>query len=382
MKDIAGLIAKAAEKTGFRRDFFKEENIPTDSSNIVVIPFFGDLRSIFILSTFLLHRYKEQDRPSKYIIFCSWPGFAPLFPYVDEYWSIENDSHVKKLYSSANGFENDSELVGHYYRNLNQYFFEDVVDVAAQFTPYYNRGLTDAFWQKYKQIKRFLPVVPSSAVIGKDFNKDFAEKGGFKILVYPSMYMTNWHNNQTRLLSIPKDFWSVLIKRLLAEKFMPVICKSFMTHDLSADFSNSCIYFSETDMGSVLSAMRMTGCVLDVFNGVSRLALAARTPCVILDERTKYVGLKEYEIDDLCGLDIPKKYIFSFSTIIDGGNAASWDFDIFNSVIIKLNDFLPNLDRNLLPSTGQSLETVSYDLVRNRKLKRIGTRLLKIPKDD
>jgi hypothetical protein len=382
MKDIAGLIAKAAEKTGFQRDFFKEENIPTEASNITVIPFFGDLRTLFILSAFLLHRFKEQDKPSKYIILCSWPGFGALFPYVDEYWSIQNESHVKKLYPSANGFENNNELIGHYYRNLNQYFFEDVVEVAAQFTPYYERGLTDSFWHKYKQIKRFLPGVPSSAVIGKEFNKDFAEKGGFKVLIYPSSHITNWNNNQTRLMPVSKDFWSALIKRLLAERFVPVICKGFMTHDLSSEFSKSCVYFSETDISKVLSVMRMTGCVLDVFNGISRLALAAKTPYVVLDERTKYVGLKEYEIDDLCGSDIPKKYIFSFSTIIDGGNAASWDFDIFNSIVIKLNEFLPSLDRNLLPSTGQSLEVVSYDLVRDRKLKRIGTRLLKVPKDE
>lgn len=382
MKDIAGLLAKAAEKTGFQRDFFKEENIPTDSSNIVIIPFFGDLRSLFVLSTFLLHRYKEQDKPSKYIIFCGWPGFASLFPYVDEYWSIANESHVKKLYLTVDGFGNDGELVGQYCRNLNQYFFEDVVDVAAQFSPYYKGGLTDEFWNKYKQIKRFSPEVPSSALIGKEFNKDFAEKGGFKILVYPSTHIVNWHNNSVRAIPVPKDFWAALISRLLASRFMPVVCKSFMTHDLSAEFSKNCIYFSDMDMGKVLSVMRMTGCVLDVFSGISRLALAAKTPCVILDERTKYVGLKEYEIDDLCGYDIPKKYIFSFSTIIEGGNAASWDFDILNSVVIKLNEFLPSLDRNLLPSTGQSLEIVSYDLVRSRKLKRLGTRLLKVPKDD
>lgn len=101
-----------------------------------------------------------------------------------------------------------------------------------------------------------------------------------------------------------------------------------------------------------------------------------------MDERLRYVNLKEYEVDDLCGINIPKKYIFSFSTIIDGGNENSWNFDIFNSVIVKLNDFLPLIDKDRLPSTGQRLEFVSYDLVRSKKLQRIGTRLLKVPKDE
>ncbi len=94
MKDIAGLISKAAEKTGFCREVFDLNNIPTEPSNIMVLTFYGDIRSLFILSSFLLHRYKDQDKPSKYIILCSWPGFSCLFPYVNEYWSIQNESHI------------------------------------------------------------------------------------------------------------------------------------------------------------------------------------------------------------------------------------------------------------------------------------------------
>ena len=382
MKDIAGLIAKAAEKTGFQRDTFKADNIPTDPSNITVAPFFGDIRSSFILSSLLLHRYKEQDKPSKYLIVCGWPGLSCLFPYVDEYWSIQNDSHAKKLYLNATGFTNKSELVGQYYRNLNQYFFEDVVSLDTQFQPYYDKCLTNDFWGKYKQVKRFLPSVPSSATLSKEFNREFMEKGGYKIFVYPITTVVNWHNNYCRQINVSKDFWIALIKRLLKERYLPVIYKNFNTYDLSAEFSKSCIYFSDVEVSKMLTVMRMTGCVLDIFSGISRFSLAARTPFLCVDERARYVGLKEYEIDDLCGITIPKKYNFSFSTIIEGGTVASWDFDVFNSIIIKLQDFLPIIDKENLPPTGQSLEQVSYDLVRDRKLQRIGTRLLKMPKDE
>src|SRR6516164_960318 len=104
MKDIAGLLAKAAERTGFKREYYKEENIPTDVSNITIAPFFGDIRSIFVLSSLLFHRYKEQDKPSKYLILCSWPGFASLFPSADEYWSLESDIHIKKMLGETVGF--------------------------------------------------------------------------------------------------------------------------------------------------------------------------------------------------------------------------------------------------------------------------------------
>lgn len=265
MKDISGLIAKAAEKTGFKRDVFNAENIPTDSSNIMIVSFFGDLRSLFILSSIFLHRYKEQDKPSKYIILCSWPGFSSFFPYIDEYWSIQSDLHVRKIYPQASGFNNKSEVIGQYYRNLNQYFFEDLVSLDEQFAPFYNNGLTDAFWDKYKKIKVFLPSVPSSAFIGKDFNKEFTEKGGYKVLIYPATHITCWNNNQSRLTPVPKEFWTALINKLLKERYVPVVCKSVFTHDLSSEFSNSCIYFSEVDMGKIMSVMRLTGCVFWTF---------------------------------------------------------------------------------------------------------------------
>ena len=269
MKDIAGLITKAAEKTGFQRDYFNNDNIPTEAANISVAPFFGDIRSFFILSSLLLHRYKEQDKPSKYHIVCGWPGFAALFPYVDEYWSIQSDPYIKKIYPSVSGFSNKNELISQYYRNLNQYFFEEVVPLDTQFLPYYDRGLTDAFWSKYKYVKRFLPSVPSSALFSKDFNRDFIEKGGYKLFLYPVTHINNWHNNSCRLIHAPRNFWVALINRLLKEGFLPVICKGFGTYDLSAEFSRSCIYFSETDISKIMTVMRMTGCVLDVFSGIS-----------------------------------------------------------------------------------------------------------------
>ena len=288
----------------------------------------------------LLHRYKEQDKPSKYLIFCSWPGFSCFFPYVDEYWSIQND--CKKIYENSTGFYNKNELICQYYRNLNQYF-EDVTNLDSQFAVYYNRGLTNDFWNKYKRSKLFLPAIVSSAYLNKDFTREFVEKNGYKVLVYPSMYINSWNNNQSNIRSISKDFWSHLIKKLISENFVPVVCKSFLTYDLSGEFNQSCIYFSETDINKVLTIMRMSGCVLDIFTGISRYALAARAPFVCVDERAKYVGLKEYEIDDLCGLNLPKKYIFSFSTIIDGGTAPSWDADILNLVVMKLKIFYQEL---------------------------------------
>ena len=163
---------------------------------------------------------------------------------------------------------------------------------------------------------------------------------------------------------------------------MPVIWQNYMSYDISPEFVGRCIFVVEKDIIRVLSSVRATGCVLDVFNSLSRLSIMARCPFLAVDERSRYSNLKEYEIDDLCGTNIPHEYIYTFSTIITDGGPLSWNQDIFPSVIQKLNTFLPLLDRDTWPSTGESCEVISYKKnVRVVKQKKIGTHFIKIPKD-
>jgi len=162
---------------------------------------------------------------------------------------------------------------------------------------------------------------------------------------------------------------------------VPVLWKHPLAYDLSSEFTNECIHIVDKDIGRAMAAMRAVGCVLDVFTGVSRLAIAARCPFVSCDERSRYVAVKEYELDDLCSVNIPKQYIFSFSTIIEGGNPTVWNHGLFNNVIHRMNEFLPGLDRESWPPTSESTDIVPYETVRRRTTKRIGAKLLKIPKE-
>lgn len=379
--DVSGFLNKAAEKTGFVRDVFKEENIPTDPSRITVVPFFGDIRSLFVLSSILLNRVRSEERSSKYLIVCSWPGFGCLFPYADEYWSIQDESVLAQLYASAKRFSNNSDIASSYYRSLNQHFFEDVIIPSEYFKGIYDYGIMDGFWKKYKKISRTLPNVSSSASLGKIFNRDLNAKGGYKVFICPSLFANNFSLKNVEQVRFTKDFWITLIKVLIQNRFVPVIHKGFLSYDLSSDFGDQCIYFNSNDFSEVLSAMRATGLVLDVFNGTSRLAVAARCPFIAVDDRSRYSSLKEYEIDDLCAKNLPKQYLFSFSTIITDGNPTNWGPNLISGIIAKLNAFVPDLDRDTWPSTGESTEFVSYDSIRKKKLKKIGTRLLKVPKD-
>lgn len=376
--DVAGFLQKAADKSGFVRERYDERSIPTDNSNICILPFFGDIRSLFILSSLILRRFREEERGSKYFILASYPGFQHLFPFVDEYWAVQDENILLKLYSNAARFKNKSELTHIYYRSLNQYFFEDVIDIE-QFINYYDYGLTNNFWIKYKQVKKYLPSVPSSANLGKNFNKELSSYGGYKVFVYPCIHLSSWKLNDNYQIQTNKLFWLRLIERLIQEKFVPVIYSNYLTYNISNDIQEKCIFTNEKDIGKILSIMRATGFVLDVFSGISRLAIAARCPYLVVDERARYSALKEFEIDDLCGRGLNKQYIFSFPTIIDG-SPETWDHSIIDNIICRLHETLPTLDRDEWPSTGEINEIVSYDVVRSKKVKKLGTHLIKIAK--
>lgn len=380
MSSVIDFLKRASDRTNFHRERFEEKKIPTDFSNLIIMPFFGDLRSMMVLSSFLLQRYRQEVKGSKYFILASWPGFQGLFPYVDEYWSFDDLPRLKQFYEVSDGFRNKSDIFTTCVRNLNE-FFRDVIDYR-DLLPYYNNGFENEFFEKFNTTKRFLPFVPSSSALGKDFNRDLSTKAGYKVFIHPSLFAKQWNVGKSQNIRTKKEFWIGLVDKLLANNFVPVIWQNYLSHDISQDFTDRCIFVGESDIVRVLSAMRSTGCVLDVFNSLSRLSILARCPFVAVDERSRFINLKEHEIDDLCTKYIPKEYIFSFSTIISDGNVTNWNQDIFQSILKKLDVFQDQLNRDEWPSTGEFTEVVPYkDFVQVKKQKRLGTRFIKINRD-
>jgi len=373
MSDIAEFLKRAAKRTGFKRQFYIEKNIPTDPSNIIAMPFFGDLRSTFILSSLFLKSYKEAN-PNQYIILCSWPGMQSLFPYVDEFWTLEDESVIKSLATGANNFYNDSTLATELTRSL--------IEVFNVFTPkdilqFYNKGFTKKYWDDFGEVKRFLPEVPSANLISADFKSQLNNRVGKKILIYPATRMRSWQSGKTVYLPIHKEFWSALIERLIEDGYQPVVYQNWFTYDMSKEFVDRCMYLVPKNITDLLAAFREIGFVLDVHTGISKLAIAARCPFLSVTERQIFIEEKDFEIDDLCTEGLPKQYIFSFSTQLMVGGAEDWDVSVLSNVAARLKEFLPQIEFDLLPSTTTSYQPVSYNCVRQRKSKRLGSAFIK-----
>lgn len=380
MTEVGDFLKRAADHNGFHRDRFEEKRIPTDHSNLIIMSFWGDIRSMCVASSLLMHRYCQEMKGSKYFILASWPGFQGLFPYVDEYWSLTDDANLKKFYEPAEELRNKSDLSIIHLRNLNE-FFRNVIDYR-ELLPFYKNGLTNSFFSKFQETKVFLPFIPSATVLGKEFSRELAVKPGYKVFIHPSLFCKQWVAGRSKNVKSKKEFWIELVKKLLDNNYIPVIWQNNFSHDISQDFIDRCIFIGEQDIVRALSAMRATGCVLDIFNNLSRLAILARCPFVSIDERSRNSNQKEYEFDDLCGFKVPKEYIYTFSTIVTDGISNNWNHDIFPSILNKLDKFMPLLDRDTWPSTGEFMEVVSYKKnVRKIKAKKLGVRLLKINKD-
>ncbi len=371
-------LKRAAEKTGFVRSVYVDNNVPTNPEDIVVVHFFGDLRSEVVLSSLVLNRFKEELKGSKYMILCGWGGHQALFPYVDEYWS-PRERDWDKLSAGALGFDNDSEVYVGQRQNLN-YFFRNLIDME-EIKEFYDCGFTTKFIQRLGLIRRFLPLVPSASYLSAYFNQEIVNRPGFKVLIMPSKCGRGIKDRYLTKVKASQEFYDCLVERLISSGYCPVILQNHATYDLSGKFHDKAICIQEEDFGKVLGMMRATGCVLDLFGGLSRLAIMARTPFVAVDERERFRCEKESQIDDLCADKLLRQYIFGFSTIIGAGDSQSWNASLFDQVVVKLNLVMKMIDRNSLPSTLESVVEMPFSMLREQSIKKMSTKFIKVPKD-
>jgi len=380
MFNVSEIIKRSCEKLNINRVVFNDKKVPTSIENVVVFPFFGDMRSSFILSSLILRRIKEESKGSKYFILLSWPGYESLYPYVDEYWTIEDESALEKLRSQVEGFENLSSYYTLLLRSLNEWFYE--ILTSADLSIYYDNVFKKDFFERFKHVKVSLPTINSSAFLGMDFARHIGNRD-LKVFIYPSKEVNSWRMGKNEKMKVDKDFWIALANTLIDNNFYPVIYRDLFCHDISLDVNEDCLHIWDQDLSKVLAAIRATGFVIDFFNGISRLAICARTPYLCFDERNRYNNTKEYEIDDLCGRSITKEYIFSFATIINSQDKSNWKYSLLDSTIAKLNKVFPSVaDRDSWPSTAESNNIVPYDFVRKIKNKKFGARFIKINREE
>ena len=381
MNSVVDFLNRTSNKLGFKREVYNDADVPTDLDNLIIVPVFADFKYSFLLSTLLLDGFKNKIKGSKYLISCSYPGFSHLFKKSNEFWSFTDFQYFKNVFENSNSFENTSMFQTNITRSLNENF-RNVVN-SDEFGDYYKNGFKDNFWKQYSELNSYYPMVPSSAVLAKDFLRLINEHSGYKVFIFPSLYLNSWNSGRVAKLNSKREFYVELINYLKNENIFPVIWNHQLGFDLTEDFKDGtdCLFLNEYDMSKVLSAMRLTGCVLDLFSGVYWLANLARTPCIVYDERNKYFNTKEYELFDISKMETPSKLVFSFVNSIVNGNKDSWHNDMFKSIKNDIINFVPFLDRDTWTTTSEFNKTTSINSIRKIHNRKFGTRFIKISKE-
>lgn len=369
--NLSDFLKRASHRAGVVREKYADNHAPDALAKIKVFLFFGDIRSEFILSTMLLHRLKQERC---YLIVCSYPGHYGIYPYADEFWTIENEDAIESLEKGANGFLNTSKNFYTYERSLLRYFENVETFDQSSLSEYYDFGFTSKAAEE--GVDFILPSIPS---VHMEISRNLSKSENKKIFIKPTKQIRYWRGAKQEYSKVNEKFWITLVERIIKEGYLPVIWQDYSTYALWSRFDNNCAFVAEHDLLTVLGAMRACDCVLDVFSGISRYAYIARCPSLCCDDRQRYIAFKEYEIDDLCrvankNIPTPIENVFSFSTIPEGN---SWN-NLFDHIFARLNSFLPILNKDELPTTMQFSSSLNFDNVRKIEKKRLGTRFIRI----
>lgn len=373
------ILDNISKKLNLNRCWYNEGDIPTSSSNICIYCVLGDIKSISINSMILCKRFKDEIKSSKYFIVLSWDGMQSLFPYANEFWSLSKKT-TESSFNKSNGFLNESPAIVQTIRDLNWYF-EDIVN-NKEIEEYYKSGIKKSFFEKFKHIKVYKPSISSSSILGNEFNREFSKRENKKIFVYPSKYIKTIQFKEKVNLLVSKDFWVSLCDYLISKDITPVVWICDESYDLSPNFIEKCVYLNTNNIEKVLSLMRICDCTIDIMSGVSKYSLISRSPFICCEDRVVYNEEKDYEINSLCGQGIYFDYFYAFYKNLEDKNKRSWENSIFDVLNNKINNLFTNLNNKDLLSSLENEEIAPYNLVKKLKKLKLGTKFIKVKKEN
>lgn len=339
-------LKRVADNTGFIRE------VRSETENPVVIPFFGDKRHEFFLSVFLHHHFEN-------IIIAGIPGRSSLFPKAAEYWNIKDEGVLTSIAKESIGWTSNSLKAAHIEKKLMK--FLDVMS-SDELLSFYDFGLKPKFFEKYEFLTVELP-----SILPLKFDILVRLPIGKKVVLIPNRLVLF----NGKLIEVNQRFYITLAERLFQQNIIPIVLQSYGTYDISAVVGGRFPVFSKLSVVEEMGVVRECDCLLDLFSGDSRLAMLAKVPFLVVCERKCYDGLKDYEMEDLVASNLFNKHIFSFVTMIGGNDYGN----IIDGILVKLRDFQEN---KLLDSPSSFV--APYMLVRERKMKKFGFRLVNFNK--
>lgn len=291
MVDLKVYLSDFVSKNQINREFFLQNNIPTNFDQITVFLCFGNLRSVCATSTLVLPRVRKELKSTRYFIVVGQPNQKDLFPYADEYWSFKNENLNKMLNDKSVNNDNTSNEYVSVKRTFHEHFRE-VLDQRS-YKDLYDFTFTENYWRKNKNVRVILPRVFSNSNFTEYPDKKLYELPERKVFIYPNKFVGD--------VEIPQEFWNYIIFNLTSQDVGVVCFYDDYAYDLSAsNLDNKKVLFKKSnDLMVKMSWMKRTGFVLDFYSGISRLAAISKTSFLLIDDRKRYVLEKESEFEDV-----------------------------------------------------------------------------------
>lgn len=371
-ESVNDFLSRAASRCGFSRDSYTEKLVPASHDKISVIPFFGDLYGELVFSSLLYRRLLDAEPVGRYTIIATHPGRSFLYPEAAEVWGISGESVYDDLFAGADALKADSSRLSYIYQSLNR-FFPKVNDMAVV-DKWYARGLTGHYLDSFgKVLVDWPPVVGARP----ETVRQIGNRPGTKVFLAASkrVRMLDRGSKDTKVF-VPKLFYVFLAERLMDSGFAPVFWNGPDCHDVSPELPGMTGVVTDKTLAGAVSAVRGCDCLLSIFNDLFSVAILARVPYLMVEERKRYFALNFFEMEDIMSSVSSIKPYFSFAGALSSNTHQETAKAIVNRLCEVRDKGLAHLGSNVSSGTVEA----DYGKVRRRRANKLGFRLFQPPK--
>jgi hypothetical protein len=310
--DVKEILNSASIKGDFLREKFDEKSMPDNLQKIIVIPIFGDINHIIVFANYIFHGLRNDiNLKDKYIIVVTWKGFAKFFPQANEVWSSKSIEHADKFYEKTEGLINKYENLNIIYRSLNEYF-RNVID-PVKFSNQFHFGFKKENI-KNKNVEIIKNKTPNINYLNKNAVDQINALGEKRVFIIPFKFLRQLSLGKIKNYKPSYAFYVNTIDSLIKKNINCVVLKNYLTFDLSKNYleNKNVVMVQEDDWFNIMAYMLATGVYVDLFAGISSLAIYCGCPSVTVVERNMHVVSNQEEIEMCMNDSIIDRKLFSF----------------------------------------------------------------------
>jgi len=320
VNQVNDILNNASSKCGLIRERYAEKSVTQDFHKVCVIVFFGEIDHLLCFNQLYFQNIKSSSNfRDKYIILVTYSGFGNIIEGVDEVWSAKNTDINEKFYERSDGVNNYSEALVILHRNLNEHFFNIIK--SSSLSEIFNHGfcLNKTYKEKIK--------IDKTLSINRNYlNRQIIEEINIPadrktVVILPLKFIKLILNGKVHHQKISSSFYENICERMSQKGFRILLCKNYLTYDLSNKFLNNknIINIKEDNWYNLMGYIEEVGIYIDFFGGFSCVSQYIDISNISLLERSYFYNLNKNQIESILTnyKNINKKHFTFFQFFSD-----------------------------------------------------------------